>query len=362
MPPASRPTTPRSIASGRSSGLAIRSSRSIPTTINTSNPLVRKVVLPPRRRPHGRPPQPRSASDCRRGKARSSVDGQAAFDAPRHARSHARDGHRHRQLHDRQPLRPAPGPRLAALHEGHSALRPPRRPARQKHPRLPRARRARRHQDPDRLRADPALSAARRLVRRGPRPRGLLRRHALRRPRRDPQPALARPERVSGRHLRQRPGSGSSALGAEASRRLYREGELYRAATIARRSGARRSTSASSPTPIRTSSCTRASRSPAAAAFFSPSAPKAIFSASAKTKRPSSSPASTSCAEKIRRYLPDEAARARIAAAGQARALRDGYHNDRQVSLIVDAPRPLLTVCAQILSLISRSDPTFDLA
>jgi hypothetical protein len=41
-------------------------------------------------------------------------------------------------------------------------------------------------------------------------------------------------------------------------------------------------------------------------------------------------------AEKIRRYLPDEAARARIAAAGHARAARDGYHNDRQVGLIVE--------------------------
>lgn len=40
--------------------------------------------------------------------------------------------------------------------------------------------------------------------------------------------------------------------------------------------------------------------------------------------------------EKIRRYLPDEGARRRIAAAGQRRALRDGYHNDRQVSLIVE--------------------------
>jgi hypothetical protein len=39
---------------------------------------------------------------------------------------------------------------------------------------------------------------------------------------------------------------------------------------------------------------------------------------------------------KIRRYLPDEAARARIAAAGHARAQRDGYHNDRQVGLIVE--------------------------
>jgi hypothetical protein len=40
--------------------------------------------------------------------------------------------------------------------------------------------------------------------------------------------------------------------------------------------------------------------------------------------------------EKIRRYLPDEAARTRIAAAGCARALRDGYHNDRQVERIIE--------------------------
>jgi spore maturation protein CgeB len=41
-------------------------------------------------------------------------------------------------------------------------------------------------------------------------------------------------------------------------------------------------------------------------------------------------------ATKIRRYLADEAARARIAAVGRARAQRDGYHNDHQVSLILD--------------------------
>jgi spore maturation protein CgeB len=44
-------------------------------------------------------------------------------------------------------------------------------------------------------------------------------------------------------------------------------------------------------------------------------------------------------AQKIRRYLPDEAARTRIAAAGRARAQRDGYHNDHQVSLILDQVR-----------------------
>ena len=47
-------------------------------------------------------------------------------------------------------------------------------------------------------------------------------------------------------------------------------------------------------------------------------------------------------AAKIRRYLPDESARARIAAAGRARAERDGYHNDRQVELIVERVRSIL--------------------
>jgi spore maturation protein CgeB len=41
------------------------------------------------------------------------------------------------------------------------------------------------------------------------------------------------------------------------------------------------------------------------------------------------------CVAKIRRYLPDEAARERIAAAGCARAERDGYHNDAQMAAIV---------------------------
>jgi hypothetical protein len=48
------------------------------------------------------------------------------------------------------------------------------------------------------------------------------------------------------------------------------------------------------------------------------------------------------CVEKIRRYLPDEAARKRIAAAGHARAERSGYYNDRQVGLIVERVRQML--------------------
>ena len=54
------------------------------------------------------------------------------------------------------------------------------------------------------------------------------------------------------------------------------------------------------------------------------------------------------CVSKIRRYLPDEAARSRIALAGQLRAARDGYHNDRQVSLIVER-------VAQILPLVRKA-------
>ena len=38
---------------------------------------------------------------------------------------------------------------------------------------------------------------------------------------------------------------------------------------------------------------------------------------------------------KVRLYLPDEAARRRIAAAGRARAVRDGYDNDSQIRLIL---------------------------
>jgi hypothetical protein len=46
--------------------------------------------------------------------------------------------------------------------------------------------------------------------------------------------------------------------------------------------------------------------------------------------------------QKIRRYLPDEAARRRIATAGNLRAARDGYYNDRQVDLILQRAQTLL--------------------
>jgi len=47
-------------------------------------------------------------------------------------------------------------------------------------------------------------------------------------------------------------------------------------------------------------------------------------------------------AAKIRRYLPDEEARVRIASAGHARAVRDGYHNDCQVGLIFERMRSIV--------------------
>jgi len=45
---------------------------------------------------------------------------------------------------------------------------------------------------------------------------------------------------------------------------------------------------------------------------------------------------------KVHQYLPDEPARRRIAAAGRARAERDGYHNDRQMSLILERVETLI--------------------
>lgn len=47
-------------------------------------------------------------------------------------------------------------------------------------------------------------------------------------------------------------------------------------------------------------------------------------------------------AAKIRKYLPDEATRNRIALAGQQRAWSSGYDNDTQVRRIVDHIRPML--------------------
>ncbi len=45
--------------------------------------------------------------------------------------------------------------------------------------------------------------------------------------------------------------------------------------------------------------------------------------------------------KKIKTYLPDEAARTRIAAAGRVRAVRDGYDNDRQEALILERVREI---------------------
>jgi len=45
--------------------------------------------------------------------------------------------------------------------------------------------------------------------------------------------------------------------------------------------------------------------------------------------------------QQIRRYLPDEVARTRIAAAGHARAVQDGYCNDVQVARIVERAKQI---------------------
>jgi hypothetical protein len=48
------------------------------------------------------------------------------------------------------------------------------------------------------------------------------------------------------------------------------------------------------------------------------------------------------CAAKIGQWLPDEAGKTRVAAAGHLRAASSGYHNDGQVGLIVDRIRRLI--------------------
>ncbi len=60
------------------------------------------------------------------------------------------------------------------------------------------------------------------------------------------------------------------------------------------------------------------------------------------------------CAQKIRQYLRDEPARSRIAEAGCIRAARDGYHNDRQVQLILERAEQIHNATA---SMHRRSNP-----
>jgi spore maturation protein CgeB len=60
--------------------------------------------------------------------------------------------------------------------------------------------------------------------------------------------------------------------------------------------------------------------------------------------------------QKIRRYLPDEAARQRIATAGNLRAARDGYYNDRQVALILQRVQTLLPAVKEAVTSSANRD------
>jgi spore maturation protein CgeB len=60
--------------------------------------------------------------------------------------------------------------------------------------------------------------------------------------------------------------------------------------------------------------------------------------------------------QKIRRYLPDEAARQRIATAGNLRAARDGYYNDRQVSLILERAQTLIPAVKDAVTAMTKRD------
>jgi spore maturation protein CgeB len=60
--------------------------------------------------------------------------------------------------------------------------------------------------------------------------------------------------------------------------------------------------------------------------------------------------------QKIRRYLPDESARRRIATAGNLRAARDGYYNDRQVSLILERAQTIIPAVKEAASVVTRGN------
>ena len=57
------------------------------------------------------------------------------------------------------------------------------------------------------------------------------------------------------------------------------------------------------------------------------------------------------CVAKVRLYLKDESARSRIAVAGLERAQRSGYHNDRQVELIVERAARIIPAVRQAAGL-----------
>jgi spore maturation protein CgeB len=61
-------------------------------------------------------------------------------------------------------------------------------------------------------------------------------------------------------------------------------------------------------------------------------------------------------AQKIGRYLPDEAARQRIATAGNLRAVRDGYYNDRQVELILQRAQTILPAVKDAVTVSAKRD------
>jgi spore maturation protein CgeB len=64
--------------------------------------------------------------------------------------------------------------------------------------------------------------------------------------------------------------------------------------------------------------------------------------------------------QKIRRYLPDESARQRIAAAGNLRAARDGYYNDRQVGLILERAQTIIPAVKEAASAVMKRNVSIE--
>ena len=301
----------------------------------------------PLRRSLGLPPQPRLLESAAARSPTSSGPTSSSRCSPAPSTAFARMGIAHRQLHDRQPLRPPARPRLAPLHERHSALRSPRRATRQEHHSTTAAG-ALATSSRSRPPTSPPFTSRRPPA--GPTPTATAKSPSSVRPTTTaphPRPALARLGEF------QVAISGSAGLAAAPDPATFCPPLSRRRAlpaAVPRRHLALEDQS-QLPHPLQSGRVRpqelrdrRLRRLPSRRALPGPSRrfvedEEAVFF-SWFENAPTRSGA----------ILPDEAARQRIAAAGRLRAARDGYHNDRQVERILDRISALRSTPASALA------------
>ena len=188
--------------------------------------------------------------------------------------------------------------------------------------------RARRDQDPDRLRAHHPLSPA---APAGPTQIVTARSRSSARPTMTAPTTLTRLDRLGEsdvRDLRQRALLATRALSPEASARHLSRGRALRAAIPRGASGTRRSISAFITRSNQDEFVHKSFEIAGCGGFLLAERSDGPSRRVQRRRRSCLLRRLGRAAAKIRRYLPDEAARTRIAAAGHARAVRDGYDND----------------------------------